>query len=78
MYDIQMEDILSKSFNSYTWFNAMIDDIQMEDIGYKGQMHTWSNNRRGVERILERLDRVLGNRLWCSNYLKPNASMNWQ
>lgn len=45
----------------------------MEDICFKRQMHTWSNNRRGVERIVERLDQVLGNRKWCYNYPKAQC-----
>lgn len=37
-------------------FNSMIEDIQMEDLGAKGQEFTWSNNRRGEEKVYERLD----------------------
>lgn len=32
------------------------------------EMHTWSNNRGRVERVEERLDRVLANELWCAQY----------
>lgn len=49
-------------------FTALIEDIHMEDLGYKGQMHTWSNNKRGADRIVERLDRFLGNMGWCQLY----------
>lgn len=52
---------------------ALIDDLQMEDLGYKGQMHTWSNNRRGNIRIVERLSRVLGNRIWCQKFPKAQC-----
>lgn len=52
-------------------FTKLIEDIHMEDLGYKGQMHTLSNNRRGDDRIVERLDRYLGNMSWCQRY--PNT-----
>lgn len=45
----------------------------MEDLGYKDQMHTWSNNRWGIDRIVERLDRYMGNRNWCQKYLKAQC-----
>lgn len=47
-------------------FNKLIEDIQMEDLGFKGQMQTWTNNRRGADWVMERLDRVLVNRAWGS------------
>lgn len=40
----------------------------MGDIGFKGQMFAWSNNRSGSERIVERLDRVLANGEWCNRF----------
>lgn len=42
-------------------FNELIGNIRMEDIGFKGKRFTWSNSRRGGDRIQELLDRVLGN-----------------
>lgn len=45
----------------------------MEDLGYKGQMQTWSNNRRGTDRVMERLDRVFANRHWSSLFLKAQC-----
>lgn len=45
-------------------FTSLIHDLEMGDIGYKGQMHTWSNNRVGEHIISERLDRVLANEAW--------------
>lgn len=52
-------------------FNRMMEDLYLEDIGFKGQMFTWTNNRRGGERIKERLDRVLANQAWCARF--PSA-----
>lgn len=37
-------------------FRSFMDDIQMEDLVNKVYMHTWSKNRRGEGRIMERLD----------------------
>lgn len=33
----------------------------------------WSNNRRGPDRIFERLDRVLANGAWCSIFPKTQC-----
>lgn len=49
----------------------MIHDIGMEDLGAKGQCFTWCNNRKWEDRINERLDRVLSNREWATQF--PNA-----
>lgn len=47
-------------------FTTLFQDLQLGDLGFKVQMHTWSNNRGGDERILERLDRVLANETWST------------
>lgn len=54
-------------------FTSLNEDIHMEDMGFKGQMHTWSNNRRGNDRIMERLDRVLANLSWCLKFSKAQC-----
>lgn len=43
-------------------FKKLIEDLNMEDMGENGQPFTWSNNRSGDERIIERLDRDLVNK----------------
>lgn len=45
-------------------FNRLLDDLALGDVGFKGNMFTWSNNRGGTERIAERLDRALANEEW--------------
>lgn len=30
-------------------FTTLLDEIRLGDLGFKGQMHTWSNNRRGED-----------------------------
>lgn len=68
----EKEGGIRKPQNLIDTFNSMIEDINMEDLGAKGQNFTWSNNRRGGERVNERLDRVLINSRWEVNY--PNAT----
>lgn len=48
-----------------------MEDLGLEDIGYNGDMFTWTNNKRGGDRIRERLDRVLANAAWCASF--PSA-----
>lgn len=55
-------------------FNSLIEDIGLGDLGFKGQMFTWSNNRRGGERIRERLDRVLVNQQWSTLFPSANCT----
>lgn len=38
------------------------------DLGFVGNPFTWSNNRQPPNRILERLDRCLGNAAWTDGY----------
>lgn len=52
-------------------FNNFINDMGLEDMGSKGQRFTWGNNRRGEDRVYERLDRLLCNATWATQF--PNA-----
>lgn len=45
----------------------------MEDLGFKGKMHTWSNIRRGKDQIVEQLDRFLGNLGWGQRFPKAQC-----
>lgn len=54
-------------------FNRVIADLHMDDIGAKGQRFTWSNNRRGSERVIERLDRVIANRMWTAKFYQSQC-----
>lgn len=49
-------------------FNSLIEDLWLGDLGFKGQMYTWANNKAGSDRIVERLDRALANDQWTSIY----------
>lgn len=50
---------------------SLITDLQMEDMGFKGQRFTWSNNRTGPDRVMERLDRGISNNNW--GFLLPRS-----
>lgn len=72
--------IMPKSWEADQRFNTLIADIFMEDIGYKGQSYTWSNNRNGMDRFMERLDREIANQNWSSMMSKcqcANVLMSW-
>lgn len=40
----------------------------MGDLGFKGQLYTWVNNRSGQDRIVERLDRAMANEAWKKDH----------
>lgn len=52
---------------------SLIEDLGLGDIGFKGQMHMWSNNRGRDDQNVERLDRVLANDTWCSSFYKAQC-----
>lgn len=49
-----------------TDFNSMISQLGLVDDGYIGSKFTWSNNRTGRSRIMQRLGRALYNTTWLS------------
>lgn len=51
----------------------MLEDFELCDLGFLGAPFTWCNNIDGEHCILERLDHVLANSLWCLSF--PNLSV---
>lgn len=49
-------------------FRSFIDDMEMGDIKFKGDLFTWANNREGKGFIQERLDRFVGSGEWMLNH----------
>lgn len=47
---------------------AFLDCSDTRDPGFVGNPYTWSNNRSPPNRILEHLDRCLGNTSWLQNF----------
>lgn len=50
-------------------FKETIHSCALKDLGFKGPKFTWCNNWEGVDRIYERLDRVLATTPWCQLFL---------
>lgn len=55
--------------NAISSFNDMINQVGFLDGGFTGSQCTWSNNRLGRHKILQRLERELINTPWSSNFL---------
>jgi hypothetical protein len=49
---------------SHCPFKNFIENFGMVDLGFAGNPFTWSNNRKGLENIKERLDRGLASPSW--------------
>ncbi|KAL3500008.1 hypothetical protein ACH5RR_039101 [Cinchona calisaya] len=47
-------------------FEDLIQEVDIEDIPYKGFLLTWCNGRDGYHRIYSKLDRALCNNSWLS------------
>lgn len=55
-------------------FNSCLDDIEMEDMTFKGMLFTWSNKRGGMGHIKSKLDRVLINGSWLDTFLESDTT----
>ncbi|XP_074266773.1 uncharacterized protein LOC141590057 [Silene latifolia] len=67
---VDMEcDKVSKSqgpIRGASFFNMWKIRNELIDIPFKGPRFTWCNNRKGDERVYERIDKALGSRDWLS------------
>lgn len=54
-------------------FRGVVDDYNLDDLGFLELKYIWSDNRKGETCICERLDQFLGNPLWKQCY--PNTSV---
>jgi len=52
------------SLNRCSMFNNMMNACGLMDLGFQGPLFTWSNKRKGLAKVQERLDRVLANSQW--------------
>lgn len=55
-------------------FRQAMDSCLLQDLGYMGEICTWTNRRAGLANICERLDRVLCNQAWF--HLYPNSGVS--
>lgn len=46
----------------------VIDSFQLVDLGFQGPQFTWTNGRKGIANIKERIDRAWGNLSWYQTY----------
>lgn len=49
-------------------FRATLGECRLADLGFKGQLFTWTNGRPGEGNTLERLYRAVANAEWSSWY----------
>lgn len=49
-------------------FTAAIEDCQLLDLGFKGNMFTWERSRGSQRWVQERLDRGLANKQWTEMF----------
>ncbi|XP_048493232.1 uncharacterized protein LOC125493762 [Beta vulgaris subsp. vulgaris] len=54
-------------------FSTWKSNLGLTELNYHGQHHTWCNNRSGIDRIYERLDRVYATEDWI--HQKPEATV---
>ena len=59
--------------SSHCPFRSFINHFGMIDLGFAENPFTWSNNRKGLENIKERLDRGLASPSWV--HLHPEFSL---
>nr|XP_027103110.1 uncharacterized protein LOC113724399 [Coffea arabica] len=52
-------------------FHAFIQDLDLTDVGFSGNLFTWCNNRQGRARVWKRLDRVLVDCGWLGSGVVP-------
>lgn len=55
-------------------FRSFIDDNDLIDVGYVGYPFTWNNKRSGRANIRMRLDRVVANPRWQTDF--PNRALH--
>ncbi|XP_057779959.1 uncharacterized protein LOC130998561 [Salvia miltiorrhiza] len=49
-------------------FRSTVDACGLVDLGFVGDPYTWTNNQKGKDHILERLDRCFGNEAWMETF----------
>jgi hypothetical protein len=50
--------------NHAALFHEVLNDCNLQDLGYHGDMFTWSNNQETTHHIKERLDRFCASSSW--------------
>jgi hypothetical protein len=56
-------------------FQKALEDGQLCNLGFEGNIYTWNNGREGVAFTKERLDRAIANTEWQSLYFATNVTV---
>ncbi|XP_016448119.1 uncharacterized protein LOC107773183 [Nicotiana tabacum] len=56
------------TLNEITDFSNCIHNLLLNELPWKRDYYTWSNNQQGAERIVSRIDRIFGNDNWMMNW----------
>lgn len=51
----------------------IVSNLTLQDLKWKGAKYTWSNNSCGPRRIMCKLDRILVNQAWISEFVDSEA-----
>ena len=54
-------------------FRNCVEQCGLEDIQYSGNRYTWNNKQLGEERICSKIDRIMANEEWKSNFENAEA-----
>lgn len=63
------KDNSSTSSYSDGWIKSILRDIGLDDLGFIGHEHTWTNNNLGTRQKRSRIDLALGNACWILIFL---------
>ncbi|XP_057791179.1 uncharacterized protein LOC131008309 [Salvia miltiorrhiza] len=68
MYHFEKRDGNMKSDYKLVKFRETIETCGLLDLGFVGEPFTWTNNQRGEDNIMERLDRIFGSEGWIAAF----------
>ncbi|CAM8965691.1 unnamed protein product [Rhodiola kirilowii] len=70
----EMESKRSRQAWQMRDFRSCLDDCELVDLGYSGDIFTYSNRRKEEHEVRARLDRVVANGVWRNNFPKATVS----
>lgn len=68
LHDNEQLSINRRPATQIVAFRDVVDQLEMQDLGYEGYKYTWCNRRDAENNVQVRLDRALGNNQWISLY----------
>lgn len=68
----------SHNFHNMKMFREVVEELPLRDLGYEGDVFTWSNKGKDCIVILKRLDHFLGNYAFSDLFLQCRVShLDW-